>query len=74
MWHGVCVNQSKTWELDIRAMAHWVLVGIASVVAIAPAHAGILHHLPEPENYALLALGLTGLTIGWFGARGRRED
>ena len=55
-------------------MTNWVLVGIASVVVTAPAQARILDQLPDPGNYALLALGLTGLTIGWLGARGRRKD
>lgn len=55
-------------------MSHWVLVGIASVATVTPAHAGILEHLPDPGNYALLALGLTGLTIGWFSGRGQRKD
>jgi hypothetical protein len=55
-------------------MAQWVLVGIASVVVITPAHAGILDQLPDPGDYALLALGLTGLTIGWLGGRGQHKD
>ena len=55
-------------------MSHWVLVGIASVEFTAPAHAGILDQLADPGSYALLVLGLTGLTIGWLGARGPRKD
>lgn len=55
-------------------MAQSVLGVIAALVAATPAHAGVLAGLPEPGNYALLALGLTGLTIGWLGARGPRKD
>ena len=55
-------------------MSHWFLVGIASVGTVTPAQAGILAQLPAPGDYALLALGLTGLTIGWLGAKGPRKD
>ena len=55
-------------------MAQWFMVGVASVVTVAPAHAGVLDRLPEPGGYALLVLGLTGLTIGWLGARGQHKD
>lgn len=58
----------------IRAMMTMVLAGIASVVAVSPANAGIPAPLAEPANYTLLALGLAGLVIGWHGARKRPRD
>jgi spore maturation protein SpmA len=55
-------------------MSQMVLSAIASAVASGTAHAGLLLALPQAENAMLLALGLTGLTVGWLGARKRPDD
>jgi hypothetical protein len=66
MWHALCVNQA------MKRQSLWF--GLVGTVAASPAHAGALAAPPDPGNYALLALGLTGLAIGWLGARGPRRD
>lgn len=44
-----------------------------SVFAAEPAFARIGAQIPEPSNMALFGLGLAGLIVGRFIARGKRK-
>lgn len=51
-----------------------LILGLAALLAAAPASAQGPAAIPEPSNWALFALGVAGVLIGRFGFRGRRRD
>jgi hypothetical protein len=55
-------------------MSQLVLAVIATIALGGSAYAGLLDRLPQPGDYALFAMVLTGLTVGWFGSRKRPMD
>ncbi len=55
-------------------MNHLVLAVAGSIALGGSAYVGLFAHLPQPNDYALYAMVLTGLTVGWYGARKRPVD
>lgn len=55
-------------------MNHMVLAVIGSIAIGGTAYAGLIHHLPQPGDYALFAMVMSGLTVGWLGSRKRPID
>ena len=55
-------------------MNHLVLAVIGSIAIGGTAYAGLSAHLPRQGDYALFAMVLTGLTVGWLGSRKRPVD
>lgn len=49
-------------------------LGLAALLAAAPAAAQDGTAIPEPSNWALFGLGVAGVLIGRFGLRGRKRD
>jgi hypothetical protein len=61
-------------KAGIDAMNHLVLAVAGSIALGGSAYVGLFAHLPQPNDYALYAMVLTGLTVGWYGARKRPVD
>ena len=55
-------------------MNQMVLAVIGSLAVGGTAYVGLLHYLPQPGDYALYAMVMTGLTVGWFGSHKRPVD
>ncbi|MEO6718078.1 MAG: hypothetical protein ABIM50_12630 [Novosphingobium sp.] len=55
-------------------MNQMVLAVIGLIAIVGMAYAGLLHQFSQPDEYALLAMVLTGLTAGWFSSRKRPID
>ncbi len=55
-------------------MNHLVLAVVGSLALGGTAYVSLLDHLPQPGDYALYAMVLSGLTVGWFGSRKRPAD
>ena len=55
-------------------MNHMFMAVIGSIALGSSAYVGLFHHLPQPHDYALFAMVLGGLTVGWLGSRKRPID